>query len=340
MRRSFDSDRARGFTLVELLVVIAIIGVLVALLLPAVQGAREAARRTQCSNHLKQLGLGAQNFHDVRNFLPPSRLCQPPDNIEGIDYLTWAVVLLPFIEQQNYYQQWDETKTYQQHTVAVTRRAVPVYFCPSRWRPTEAFSDENADGGPSGGLSDYAACSGTGANDGVGANGVINQYGANGAMICARWFRNDAVNPPRLTKWEGMIRLAMIEDGTSNTFLIGEKHVRRFQPDGQRPMVFGTRDDRSVYNGQNKPNYRRLVGREVANVNNVPTQNGELNRIAAYNLQDFVQGADNQRFGSRHAGICQFVFCDGSVKAIRNQIDIDTLERLGRREDGQAIGDY
>src|SRR5262245_49892018 len=107
MRRLARWKRRHGFTLVELLVVIAIIGVLVALLLPAVQSARESARRSQCSNHLKQLGLGAQNFHDVRNFLPPNRISQPPPAIaDGVDYLTWAVVIMPFIEQQNFYQMW------------------------------------------------------------------------------------------------------------------------------------------------------------------------------------------------------------------------------------------
>src|SRR5262245_44420307 len=213
MRRVSTSLRHRGFTLVELLVVIAIIGVLVAMLLPAVQSARQAPRRSHCANHLKQLGLGAQNFHDVRNFLPPSRISQPPPDIaDGVDYLTWAVILLPFIEQQNYYSQWDETKSYQQHTVAVTRQAVKIYFCPSRRRPTDYFSTENADGGPSGGLTDYAACSGTGANDGLNVNGVINAYGANGAMICARW-THDTSSPPRLIKWEGIMRMAMIEDG-------------------------------------------------------------------------------------------------------------------------------
>ena len=83
--------RRWAFTLVELLVVIAIIGVLVALLLPAVQMARESARRTQCSNHLKQLGLAAQNFHDVKGALPPARLGNSGN------WLTWAVVMLPFV---------------------------------------------------------------------------------------------------------------------------------------------------------------------------------------------------------------------------------------------------
>src|SRR5437764_3309229 len=95
------SPRA-GFTLVELLVVIAIIGVLVALLLPAVQMAREAARRTQCSNHLKQLGLGAQNFVDVRGWLPPNRQGNVPGTSPStVAWLTWAVLMLPYIEQQS-----------------------------------------------------------------------------------------------------------------------------------------------------------------------------------------------------------------------------------------------
>src|SRR5689334_7824014 len=107
MRRAFT--RA-GFTLVELLVVIAIIGVLVSLLLPAVQSAREAARRAQCQNHLKQIGLAVLNFEDVNKSLPHSRYD---------DRYTWAVEILPYVEQKSLFDQWDLTKNYyKQNAVA------------------------------------------------------------------------------------------------------------------------------------------------------------------------------------------------------------------------------
>src|SRR5688572_11114254 len=103
-----------AFTLVELLVVIAIIGVVVALLLPAVQAAREAARRAQCANHLKQLGLAGQNFHDVRLFLPPSRLGNNPSNPD-VNWVTWAVIIMPYIEQGNRYEKWNLKLGYENH---------------------------------------------------------------------------------------------------------------------------------------------------------------------------------------------------------------------------------
>src|SRR3954464_11893471 len=166
-----------GFTLVELLVVIAIIGVLVALLLPAVQMARESARRTPCRKHLQKLGppphnfnkapgLAAQNFNDARGWLPPARVSNDSTDA-NLNWLTWAVLLMPYVEQQNLYSQWDITKAYEQHSATVTRQAVPVYFCPSRRRPNAAFSNET----PSGGLSDFASCGGRGPNDGVNAQG-------------------------------------------------------------------------------------------------------------------------------------------------------------------------
>src|SRR5439155_26949426 len=97
-----------GFTLVELLVVIAIIGVLVALLLPAVQAARESARRTQCANHLKQMGLAFQNFEAANGFLPP-------DCIRS-QWPSWAAIILPYMEGNNVYQLWDLQLRYYDQT--------------------------------------------------------------------------------------------------------------------------------------------------------------------------------------------------------------------------------
>jgi prepilin-type N-terminal cleavage/methylation domain-containing protein/prepilin-type processing-associated H-X9-DG protein len=128
--------RSRGFTLIELLVVIAIIGVLIALLLPAVQAAREAARRAQCVNNLKQIGLGMHNYHDANNCLPPG--------VKGCCWGTWLVFLLPYVEQQNLFNAWnsygnDRTEgmfgTIHRYAgvtnATVTASRVNVYYCPS-----------------------------------------------------------------------------------------------------------------------------------------------------------------------------------------------------------------
>src|SRR5262245_15335943 len=127
-----------GFTLVELLVVIAIIGILIALLLPAVQAARESARRSQCQNNLKQIGLAIQNYHDNKKFYPYSR-------IEVRE--TWAVLIWPYMEQGGLADQWDITKDYYAQLPEVRQTSLPGFLCPTRRKVPQVSIDDPNSGG-------------------------------------------------------------------------------------------------------------------------------------------------------------------------------------------------
>jgi len=318
MRDGIVVARRAAFTLVELLVVIAIIGVLVALLLPAVQMAREAARRTQCANHLKQLGLAAHNFNDVKGTLPPTRVSNDSSDANQ-NFVTWAVLLMPYVEQQNLYTQWDITMAYELHNVQVTKQPVNIYFCPSRRRPTAAFSNDT----PNGGLSDYAACGGRGPNDGVNAQGEPNQY-AHGAMMCARWTMQ--TSPLRVAKWDGLVRLATVTDGTSCTMLFGDKNVRR-------TIKWGTNEDRTIYGWTNGNNVRRFAG--------VDQKDSTLQyKLDGFTAAEIVATVDNRTFGSLHPGVSQFVFVDGSVHALKGNTSLVTLGQLAEKDDGGSIGEF
>ena len=132
-------ERQRGFTLVELLVVIAIIGILVALLLPAVQAARESARRTQCGNHLKQIGLAVLNYESARGKFPSGAVYRTTSNRrpEGV-FTNWAIEILPFIEQSALYDRYDQT-LYNTHpdNLPVLATPLPTMLCPSRFEEEE-----------------------------------------------------------------------------------------------------------------------------------------------------------------------------------------------------------
>jgi prepilin-type processing-associated H-X9-DG protein len=325
--------------LIELLVVIAIIAVLIALLVPAVQKVRESANRSQCANHLKQLGLAAQNFHDQHGFLLPANIADT--------WPSWAVIILPYIEQDNFYKQWDLTLRYYQQPASPDPRLfnVPIYFCPSRRTAASAgfsqapLDEQTATAQPlfphtAGGLSDYACSNGTGAAGGARADGAM--------IVSDPEYRGGPASS--LTRivyaWRGRLTMQSIADGTSTTFLIGEKHVR------PRQLAKGDQDG-SVYNGDDNFHFFRRAGRAPCPAGSV---NAYTDRPLASSRTDNSNvpqcdgtgntGGPGHRFGSYHPGLCQFVFCDGSVRAIPISIPIDMLTRLAARNDGQTVNEY
>jgi prepilin-type N-terminal cleavage/methylation domain-containing protein len=165
---SLRAPPRRGFSLIELLVVIAIVSVLIGLLLPAVQKVREAASRIQCANNLKQIGLAMHHYHLTHGTLPS--FSRP-----GADATTWAVLLLPYLEQEDLFRQWDLSRSYYLQTPVARLTPVKVYFCPTRRAPGSApeasvsgdqpgFQDDGLPAaGPNvpGALGDYAACVGS-----------------------------------------------------------------------------------------------------------------------------------------------------------------------------------
>ena len=319
-----QSRRKKAFTLVELLVVIAIIGILIALLLPAVQAAREAARRMQCSNHLKQIGLAVHGFHDATGWLPVSRV--------ACHHGTWATELFPYIEQGVALDRWGPEKSFQFQPPANKQVQISAYYCPSRRSPPQ-LSDPGQEvwnGSPaeSGALGDYAGCMGDG-YDGLNNNrDIFNMAGASGhsrgSMLTFHedtTIRCGGTRPDWIyTGHTPALRLRDITDGTSHTFLIGEKHVPPrlfgylFDPKAMKIIV----GDNSIYNGEQAMTVCRYAG-------------------SGFPLALSPTDPFNSNFGSSHPGSCQFVLVDGSVQTLSTEVDTAILDLLANRHDGEPI---
>jgi type II secretory pathway pseudopilin PulG len=371
--------------LIELLVVIAIIGVLIALLLPAVQAAREAARRMQCSNHLKQVGLGVHNFHDTKNGLPPITIgvVQGDDNNNGIDRSTTFGLLYPFIEQSSLYDTlvtfkfitnkgvtaspgiWPNETSTSETTEVIERRksfgSVNTYICPSRRsakaRYTTGTYSTFGSPGPCGDYAMVACTLNPDATTGWGwwdiyrqdniqfTNNVTNQHGPFRIPILPASFNGAGSTPPRdqdaFMGWIPRDTFSRLNDGTSNQFLFGEKHIPlRTASSGDLIGVCSSTDlaftqDCSYLvtgNRRTSGSTARIYGPTNVGTNapievkiNLPRDIGSNSRDGTY------------AFGSYHPGICQFLIGDGSIKSIAVTTPSSTLRKLAQVDDGEPV---
>ncbi|HVW00574.1 MAG TPA: DUF1559 domain-containing protein [Planctomycetaceae bacterium] len=309
-----SASRTPGFTLIELLVVIAIIAVLIALLLPAVQQAREAARRSQCTNNLKQLGLAMHNYLATYRVFPPGWICVgAPCNIERpylqnyavtqpaqqnllgngpipsgftfyvADNWGWPTMVLPYIDQSTIKIDFTQLPSAAANPQALSI-SIPVYVCPS------------------------ASLVG---NQGAGNLAYSTYRGNLGSNFLNGTFY-----------WNSAINEAQITDGMSNTLLLGES-------------IWGLWGDSMDATARVIDAARRASGDPLVDDSHGPFDYASQAVTTDTNRQHW-----DLSFGSWHTQICNFTLSDGSVRGINKQIDIGVMESLASRNGGEAVGSY
>lgn len=328
----------RGFTLVELLVVIAIIGILVALLLPAVQAARDSARRSQCSNNLKQVGLAILNFESAKKKFPAGSTSQT-DSQHGPYWSTWSIDILPYMEESALYDRWNQ-KVHLEHinNREIKQRRVDAYLCPSdedvgvlgipETGPAPLLAPPNNLYHPG----SYRANSGSGA-----ASSVCGAHWDNPLGI--PWIVLDPNRGPRSrgpmyavvetstqiaqVSLPREVKMSQITDGASKTRLVGE-YMTRTNP---RRRTFWAYAYTSFNQSSGIPESRTLIP--------------DYQLCSAFPGDDACEDNCKRGWGSFHAGgIFQNVFCDGAVRAISDDVDVDIFvasSTIQGQESGESL---
>jgi len=329
-----------AFTLVELLAVIAIIGTLVGLLLPAVQAAREAARRSSCSSKLRQIALGVINYQDASRRFPPGAVqsntaCQPPEYNAGsnptVRRASWTVWILPFVEEAAMYTRMNPTSTSTRFgalltsttgedstNLAAQNTPLSIYKkCPSDIAQRATQPSLNYFGVQGGGAEADAAC----------RNGSTSNY---------RLRFDNGILTTQLTT-DAAISAAKVTDGLSKTFLVGESRWWSY-------------DYTNVLNGNyfgwsssNRPNtwaQPLVLAAAVDPINNplVDYDASQAWGTTATPTNAVYLGTHTRCFGSRHPGGCHMAMADGSVQFVSNSISTTIYRQLGTRADGQPMG--
>ena len=355
----------RAFTLVELLVVIAIIGILIALLLPAVQAAREAARRMTCSNNLKQLGIAVHTYHDAVKALPRAG--------EWAANLSYAVYVLPYMEQSALYAEFNHDPVYYNNTTLIpgdprgysyrnrkltlSQARISAYLCPSaNVKIHTTTSDYSASDPPTGDGRDplyalhYYGVAGpiTNASDGVSVD--ITGYPVIG--IASGWSYLGATGA--MTLAPSYLTLGSIADGTSNTILIGEISKADYQsyPNAHRawtrgPLNQATGAATATVTQWFSTGYNAgplLTGNGVAAVaarnvrwpiNSVTCATNAGKLTCASDSPDVFY--NDQPFGSNHTGGAQFMLGDASVQFVSQTINMDVYRGVASRNQGESV---
>jgi prepilin-type N-terminal cleavage/methylation domain-containing protein len=314
--------RRRAFTLVELLVVIAIIGILIALLLPAVQAAREAARRAQCSNNLKQIGLALHNYESATKILPPGAFWSCRD---GTRKGSMLVHILPYIEQQPLYNAFDfkvaviDGQKFSTTGAEIGSTVVPPYVCPSDNHKGVIDTETHSSFSPASrvALHNYTASRGANQlannsecacsnnwNSFASANGIYEDY--------------DNFSGP-FTRRCTCTRFSEISDGLSNTILVGEV----------RPMC-SWHNDNGWATSNNGNGYSSTV---------IPINFNSCTRDSSTsdNCKRYCNWNTEAGFRSAHPGGAQFLFGDGTVHFLPETIDHANYQALGGKNDGKTV---